>query len=59
MVIFQVIRQFERVVILRNGKVHKNHAFGPGLTFYLPCVDSLKFIDLRTYVYAVPPQDVR
>ncbi|CAH2107127.1 unnamed protein product [Euphydryas editha] len=55
--IFVVVRQFERAVILRNGKVYKNQTYGPGLTYYLPCVDSVKFIDLRTYVYAVPPQD--
>ncbi|XP_047507498.1 band 7 protein AGAP004871-like [Pieris napi] len=55
--IFVVSRQFERAVILRNGKVHKNKAFGPGLLFYLPCVDSVKFIDLRTFCYEVPPQE--
>ncbi|CAF4898287.1 unnamed protein product [Pieris macdunnoughi] len=55
--IFVSSRQFERAVILRNGKVHKNKAFGPGLLFYLPCVDSVKFIDLRTFCYEVPPQE--
>ncbi|XP_045493344.1 band 7 protein AGAP004871-like [Colias croceus] len=55
--IFVVSRQFERAVILRNGKVHKNRPFGPGLLFYLPCVDSVKFIDLRTLCYEVPPQE--
>ncbi|CAH3824912.1 unnamed protein product [Pieris brassicae] len=55
--IFVISRQFERAVILRNGKVHKNKAFGPGLLFYLPCVDSVKFIDLRTFCYEVPPQE--
>ncbi|XP_045515961.1 stomatin-like isoform X4 [Pieris brassicae] len=53
----KISRQFERAVILRNGKVHKNKAFGPGLLFYLPCVDSVKFIDLRTFCYEVPPQE--
>lgn len=56
--LFQVVRQYERAIILRNGKLYKNSAFGPGLTFYLPCVDSVKFIDLRTFVYVVPPQEV-
>ncbi|CAH0728890.1 unnamed protein product, partial [Brenthis ino] len=55
--VFMAVRQFERVVILRNGKVYKNRAFGPGLVSYLPCVDTVKFIDLRTIVYAVPPQE--
>ncbi|XP_037299611.1 band 7 protein AGAP004871 [Manduca sexta] len=55
--IFVVVRQFERAIILRNGKIHKNQAFGPGLTYYLPCVDTVKFIDLRIICYAVPPQE--
>ncbi|XP_050669122.1 stomatin-like isoform X1 [Leptidea sinapis] len=55
--IFVVSRQFERIIILRNGKVYKNRAFGPGLICYLPCVDSVKFVDLRTVCYEIPPQE--
>ncbi|XP_061377947.1 band 7 protein AGAP004871-like isoform X2 [Danaus plexippus] len=57
LVIFLVVRQFEKAVILRNGKIHKNQPFGPGLVFYLPCVDAVHFIDLRTVCYEVPHQD--
>ncbi|XP_072941036.1 stomatin-like isoform X4 [Epargyreus clarus] len=53
----KIVRQFERAVILRNGKVYKQRVFGPGLIFYLPCVDSVKFTDLRTICYDVPPQE--
>ncbi|XP_031769532.1 band 7 protein AGAP004871-like [Galleria mellonella] len=55
--VFVTVRQFERAIILRNGKVHKNRAFGPGLICYLPCVDTIKFTDLRIICYAVPPQE--
>ncbi|XP_034824556.2 band 7 protein AGAP004871-like [Maniola hyperantus] len=56
--VFVVVRHFERAVILRNGHVYKNQPFGPGLIFYLPCVDSVKLLDQRTFCYAVPPQEV-
>lgn len=55
----QAVRQFERAIILRNGKVRKNKAFGPGLVYFLPCVDTVKYTDLRIMCYAVPPQEVR
>ncbi|XP_053602807.1 stomatin-like isoform X2 [Plodia interpunctella] len=55
--IYVTVRQFERVVILRNGKVYKNRTFGPGLLFYLPCVDTIKYVDLRIICYAVEPQE--
>ncbi|CAH1644474.1 unnamed protein product [Spodoptera littoralis] len=55
--IFVVVRQFERAVILRNGKLRKNKAYGPGLIQYLPCVDTIKYVDLRIICYAVPPQE--
>lgn len=45
------------MIILRNGKIYKNQIFGPGLIFYLPCVDTVKYIDLRISHYTVPPQE--
>ncbi|KAJ8731851.1 hypothetical protein PYW08_014581 [Mythimna loreyi] len=56
-VIFVVVRQFERAVILRNGKLRSSVPYGPGLIQYLPCVDSVKFTDLRIFCYEVPPQE--
>ncbi|XP_026739994.1 erythrocyte band 7 integral membrane protein-like isoform X2 [Trichoplusia ni] len=55
--VFVAVRQFERAIILRNGKVRKNKAFGPGLVYFLPCVDTVKYTDLRIMCYAVPPQE--
>ncbi|KAJ8732908.1 hypothetical protein PYW07_015507 [Mythimna separata] len=56
-VLFVVVRQFERAVILRNGKLRRTEPYGPGLIQYLPCVDSVKFTDLRIICYEVPPQE--
>ncbi|XP_063820982.1 protein unc-1-like isoform X2 [Ostrinia nubilalis] len=55
--VFVVVRHFERIIILRNGKIYKNRAFGPGLVYFLPCVDTVKYIDLRIACYVVPPQE--
>ncbi|XP_021188401.3 band 7 protein AGAP004871-like [Helicoverpa armigera] len=55
--IYVVVRQFERAIILRNGKLRKNKAYGPGLVYVLPCVDTVKYTDLRIISYAVPPQE--
>ncbi|CAH0407865.1 unnamed protein product [Chilo suppressalis] len=57
LLLFVSVHQFERVVILRNGKIRKNRAYGPGLVTYLPCVDDVKSIDLRINCYCVPPQE--
>lgn len=45
------------MIILRNGKIYKNKSFGPGLISLLPCVDTVKFIDLRIAYHVVPPQE--
>ncbi|CAB3243157.1 unnamed protein product [Arctia plantaginis] len=57
LVVFVKVRQFERVVILRNGKLRHRETYGPGLIFYLPCIDSLKFLDLRVICHSVHPQE--
>lgn len=36
----------------------KGPAKGPGLVFYLPCVDTAIKVDLRTQSFNVPPQEV-
>ena len=32
--------------------------FLPGLFFLLPCVDTFRSVDLRTFSYDIPPQEV-
>ena len=53
----QVVSEYERVVILRLGRV-TGGARGPGLFTIIPCVDSLHLVDLRTITFDVPPQEI-
>ncbi|KAL5969782.1 Stomatin [Taenia solium] len=54
-----VIAEYERAVIFRLGRIRPDGAKGPGLFFVLPCLDSLRKVDLRTVTFDVPPQEVR
>lgn len=53
---FKVVRQYERAVIFRLGRIRSGGARGPGTFFILPCLDDYKCIDLRTKNYDVPAQ---
>ncbi|KAI8046441.1 hypothetical protein M5D96_002649 [Drosophila gunungcola] len=52
-----VVPEFARVIVLRLGRLRKGLR-GPGLVFYLPCIDDITRVDLRTDVTNVRPQDV-
>ena len=54
----KVVAEYERAVIFRLGRVVKGGAKGPGLFFVIPCMDSIRKIDLRTVTFDVPPQEV-
>lgn len=56
---WQVIAEYERAVIFRLGRILPDGARGPGLFFVLPCLDTLRKVDLRTVTFDVPPQEVR
>merc|ERR1711926_60344 len=53
------VKQYERAVILRLGKLKKGGPFGPGLFFVVPCLDDIITVDLRTVTFDVPPQGQR
>ncbi|MBN2432299.1 MAG: slipin family protein [Acidobacteria bacterium] len=53
----KIIREYERAVIFRLGKVLPN-AKGPGLILVLAPIDRMVRVDLRTITLDVPPQDV-
>ncbi|CAF3155569.1 unnamed protein product [Rotaria sp. Silwood2] len=44
----KVIKEYERVVILRLGRTLTVGTKGPGLLFVLPWIDSMNKVDLRT-----------
>ena len=55
---FKVVKEYERAVIFRLGRLSKGGARGPGLFFILPCTDNYCNVDLRTVSFNVPPQEV-
>lgn len=54
----QIVKEYERAVILRLGRLTDRKAKGPGLFFVLPCIDKVEVVDLRTVTLDVPPQEV-
>ncbi|KAL3314549.1 hypothetical protein Ciccas_006828 [Cichlidogyrus casuarinus] len=57
-VCLKVIAQYERAVMFRLGRLVSEIPKGPGLVFILPCLDSMKTVDLRTFTFNVPTQEV-
>jgi regulator of protease activity HflC (stomatin/prohibitin superfamily) len=54
----RILREYERGVIFRLGKLHRLGAKGPGLIFLIPLVDRMVKIDLRVVTIDVPKQEV-
>src|SRR5690606_28430624 len=54
----RILREYERGVIFRLGRVLDNGAKGPGLILLIPIIDKMVKVSLRTVVMDVPPQDV-
>jgi erythrocyte band 7 integral membrane protein len=52
------VKEYERAVILRLGRILPGGAKGPGLFFILPCIDNYVQVDLRTITFDVPPQEI-
>ena len=52
------IKEYERAVIFRLGRLLSGGAKGPGVFFVIPCLDVYEKIDMRTATYDVPPQEV-
>jgi regulator of protease activity HflC (stomatin/prohibitin superfamily) len=54
----RILREYERGVIFRLGKLHKQGAKGPGLVFLIPVVDRMVSMDLRVVTIDVAKQEV-
>jgi erythrocyte band 7 integral membrane protein len=52
------VKEYERAVIFRLGRMLSGGAKGPGLFFILPCIDNVITTDLRTITFDVPPQEI-
>ncbi len=57
---FHVLREYERAVIFRFGRLARGlvGGNGPGVVVIIPLIDKLVRVSLRTVVMDVPPQDV-
>lgn len=54
----KIVKDYERAVILRLGRLVSNKAKGPGIFFVLPCIDDVRVVNLRTVTFDVPPQEI-
>ena len=52
------MKEYERAVIFRLGRLLSGGARGPGVFFVIPCVDIYEKVDIRTQTFDVPPQEV-
>lgn len=54
----RILREYERGVIFRLGKLHRIGAKGPGLILLIPFVDRMVRMDLRVVTIDVPKQEI-
>ena len=54
----RILREYERGVVFRLGKLHAGGAKGPGLIFLIPVVDKMVKMDLRVVTIDVAKQEV-
>ena len=52
----RIIQEYERIVIFRFGRA--KGVRGPGVTFVIPLVERVQFIDLRLRVIEIPKQEI-
>uniref|UniRef100_A0A3Q3WKC2 Band 7 domain-containing protein n=1 Tax=Mola mola TaxID=94237 RepID=A0A3Q3WKC2_MOLML len=51
----KIVKEYERAIIFRLGRILRGGAKGPGLFFILPCTDSFINVDMRTITFDIPP----
>ena len=54
----RILREYERGVVFRLGKLHARGAKGPGMIFLIPLVDRMVKMDLRVVTIDVAKQEV-
>ncbi|KAL3098061.1 hypothetical protein niasHT_027606 [Heterodera trifolii] len=54
----KIVKEYERAVIFRLGRLIGGGAKGPGLFMVMPCIESFVRVDLRTVSFSVPPQEI-
>jgi regulator of protease activity HflC (stomatin/prohibitin superfamily) len=56
--IVRVVKEYERGVVFRLGRVDPKNVKGPGLRLLVPIIDRMQKVDMRTVTLDVPPQEV-
>lgn len=54
----RILREYERAVVFRLGRLLGGGVKGPGLILLIPLIDKMVRVSLRTVVMDVPPQDI-
>lgn len=54
----RILREYERAVVFRLGRLVPGGTRGPGLILLIPIIDKMVKVSLRTVAMDVPPQDV-
>jgi regulator of protease activity HflC (stomatin/prohibitin superfamily) len=54
----RILKEYERGVIFRLGRLRAGGAKGPGLILLWPIIDRMQKVDLRVVTHDVPSQDV-
>lgn len=54
----RILREYERGVVFRLGRLIAGGVKGPGLIILIPLIDRMVKVSLRTLVMDVPPQDI-
>ena len=54
----RILREYERAVVFRLGRLIKGGIRGPGIIILIPIIDKMVRVSLRTVVMDVPPQDI-
>nr|CAD2194200.1 unnamed protein product [Meloidogyne enterolobii] len=53
----KIVKEYERAVIFRLGRLIPGGARGPGLFFINPCIDNFRIVDLRVLTFDILSRD--
>ncbi|XP_038649436.1 podocin [Scyliorhinus canicula] len=54
----KIVQEYERAVIFRLGRLLPGRARGPGLFFFMPCLDTYHKVDLRIKTLEIPFHEI-
>uniref|UniRef100_A0A0N4Z102 PHB domain-containing protein n=1 Tax=Parastrongyloides trichosuri TaxID=131310 RepID=A0A0N4Z102_PARTI len=54
----KIVKEYERAVIFRLGRLLPGKAKGPGLFYVNPFIDKISIMDMRVVSFLVPPQEI-